>query len=40
MYKHEVNKQQTYNSVASAYVRTILTEWPPLIGEVSVNFRG
>jgi hypothetical protein len=30
----------TTNSVASAHKRTIPTERPPLVGEVSTNFSG
>jgi hypothetical protein len=34
------NFQDNNNSVALVHARTILTEEPPLVGEVSANFGG
>jgi hypothetical protein len=34
------HKKKTLNSVALVYKRTIPTERPPLVGEISANFCG
>jgi hypothetical protein len=40
MISHECNKETKLNTVACIRVRTIPTERPPLVGEVSANFYG
>jgi hypothetical protein len=39
-YRHLEPKKNKLNSVALVRKRTIPTEQPPLVGEVSANFRG
>ena len=36
----KLKKKERKNSVALVRERTIPTEWPPPVGEVSANFRG
>jgi hypothetical protein len=38
--EYAINTKNQTNSGASVHQRTIPTERPPLVGEVSANFRG